>query len=97
MTIEMLVLCLAAFAAPAALLSRPPGVDGPYLVVMAPWSDLAPILARAGAWEIGTETALVGALVTGEGMSLAQRLKDAGALMVFDGSVASWICGERTS
>lgn len=96
MTIEMLILCLAALAGPAAVLSRGPGPEGPYLVVMAPWSSATPVLAQADAWEIGTDSAWIGTVVTGDGGDLAQRLTAAGALLVLDGVPENWICGGQT-
>lgn len=95
MTTEILVLCLAALAGPAAVLSRGPSVEGPYLVVLPPWADAGSVLAQAQAWEIGTDAPWIGTVVTGDGSDLANRLSAAGAVFVLDGFPDNWICGGR--
>lgn len=92
--LEYLLCLLAVFAAPLALASQSAGSEGPFLVVVPPWSE-GRVLAAAGAYEVSATRAPLALWVSAEGAGVAQALERAGAWAVLDGAGLEWICGAR--
>ena len=84
------VLCLA--AAPMAVLSAPPGAEGPFLVVAPPWLEAAAIVEAAGGSVVGPAGAPLAVLAMAEVPGFQARASRAGAI-VRDGRVLAAICG----
>lgn len=93
----LLVVCLffGFLAVPLlALAGAPAGrLDGPVLVVAAPWSDLDGIIALSGGQVVGADRALFGQLGTSSDPGFSKRLKANGAWLVLDGSKTPLFCG----
>ncbi|MBM9595725.1 hypothetical protein [Roseitranquillus sediminis] len=85
---------LAAFGiGPAAAIAVARPVAGaPLLVVTPPWVDPAATVEAAGGRVIGLGRAPLAVLAAGDA-ELADRLLDAGAWLVRDGTGIKWMCG----
>lgn len=82
------------FAAPVGVLVSAPVTDGQaMLIIAAPWVDTSEIIRKAGAAQIGPQSAPLGALAYSEESGLENRLREAGAWAVLDGRVISQLCG----
>ncbi|MGI3169722.1 hypothetical protein ACRARG_11240 [Pseudooceanicola sp. C21-150M6] len=75
------------------LATMPAATDGLLLVIVPPWKDAEQLIAAAGAYPVGAETAPFGTFATGPDADLADRLKTAGAWAVFSGSRLAALCG----
>jgi hypothetical protein len=84
------VLCLA--AAPVTILSAPPGVEGPFLVVVPPWLGASSVVEAAGGSVVGPTAAPLAVLAMAEAPDFQARARSTGAF-VRDGRLLAAICG----
>lgn len=94
---SLILMLLAGLALPPVLAVRAAPVgDGPRLVVHAPWTDGAALVARAGGMVVGPRDAPMGILAArGTADGFDARLRAAGAWAVIDGSVLARLCGVK--
>jgi hypothetical protein len=80
-------------AAPAALLAAaPPGEEGPWIVLAAPWRDAGALIAAAGGQAIGPAEAPLGRLAASDAAGFPGRAAALGLLVLDAGAVAD-LCG----
>lgn len=86
---------LALVASPVVLVASSTPRDGiPVIVVGAPWGDrLETVISQAGGQILGPESAPFARIATSDTPEFFQRLRDAGAWAVLDGTRLATLCG----
>lgn len=75
------------------VLSAPPRLGGPVLVVLPPWVDADSTLRAAGGQAIGPAAAPFAVLAQFESATFEQSLRAQGAWAVRDGTTLARLCG----
>lgn len=92
-----MALCLALLGPLLPVLSLPAAAGGLLLVVVPPWASAVDVVDAAGGRPIGPEQSPFGLFATSDAQDFPDRLRDAGAWAVLDGTAVSTLCGWKIS